>query len=148
MWVCSSQLQESLLNEWNEASVSYVLDGHGPPVLDLTGHSVTCEEDNGRGDPGEFYPHHEKSKAIEEDRAEEIEESHSPSRLSGRAGLRSVHTSDTVMVAAEDHDVQGSHERPRKERMEAEAKRNARFHRKESPLDSKFLAPGQGCNPL
>lgn len=60
-------------NDCDEATVNYVADVHGRPVLDLTGKHFAREEDEGQSDLGDSSPHHEKREVRKQDSAEEIE---------------------------------------------------------------------------
>lgn len=59
--VFSTELEESIFMESDEAAVDYVTDRHGPPVLNLTCESVACEEDDACGDLDDYNSHHKES---------------------------------------------------------------------------------------
>lgn len=58
--VSSTELEEFLVNDCDEAAIDYLDDGRGPPVLELSGKSAARKEDGGPAKLGESNPHHKK----------------------------------------------------------------------------------------
>lgn len=73
-----------MLNDCDEATVEYVGDGHGLPVLDLTDENVASEKGDCCKDLCDSNAHQEGSEANEEDIAEQKEGSQPPLRPSRR----------------------------------------------------------------
>lgn len=79
--VSSSELEEPLLNDCDEAAVDFVACRHEPPVLELPGKSVAHEANNGIGFMGDSNRNQKGSKANGEDNAERIRTILSPLQI-------------------------------------------------------------------
>lgn len=102
VWVSSNKLEQSMLNDCNEASVNYVTHGKGIPVLNWTGASEVRREDADRGHSGDTSTNDEVSNVNEEDGQKEIEETQLPPRRSEQARKTPVRFCNTVIVPLED----------------------------------------------
>lgn len=80
--VSSNAFEESLWNDCDEAAVDFVADGHGLPVMDLTGKSLACKKENRPDNLGDSNPHHKECKENKVDRAEHMKYSQAPPRRS------------------------------------------------------------------
>lgn len=67
--VTSSVIERTLMNDFDEAVVEFVAEGHWMTVLDLTGPKIAREKEHGCRDLHDSNPHQEGSEANEEDNA-------------------------------------------------------------------------------